>query len=160
MCNAWSIEGYWLSNKKVVTKFWVIPSQSVVMRHNSTRRYQLIGVMSSVLMNLCTHYSWGMLLQDCSELLKWSFGHLWPVYQTLQPSTCAENRDFIKVRHCNQSIMLLLCAPHHLAGVSLRTSSITNSLCCIGTLSSKSDKKVSKGFRPSKVGKLLTVVSI
>jgi hypothetical protein len=56
--------------------------------------------------------------------------------------------------------MLLLCDPYHLAGVDFRASSIANSLCCIGTLSSKSDKKVSKGFRPSKVGKLLTIVLI
>jgi hypothetical protein len=56
--------------------------------------------------------------------------------------------------------MLFLCVPHHLVGVSFRASSITSNLCCIGTLSSKSDKKVSKGFRPSKVGKLLTVVPI
>jgi hypothetical protein len=56
--------------------------------------------------------------------------------------------------------MLFLCVPHHLASVAFKASSIANNRCCIGTLSSKSDKKVSKGFRPSKVGKLLTVVSI
>jgi hypothetical protein len=39
-------------------------------------------------------------------------------------------------------------------------SSITNKNCCVGTLSSNSDKKVSKGFRPSKVAKLLIVVPI
>jgi hypothetical protein len=101
-----------------------------------------------------------MFLQASSQLHTWSFGQLRPVYRTSQPSTCAENHVVIKVRHCTQSVMLLLCVPHHLVGVSFRASSITNSLCCIGTLSSKSDKKVSKGFRPSKVGKLLTVVSI
>jgi hypothetical protein len=56
--------------------------------------------------------------------------------------------------------MLLLCAPHHLAGVALKVSSIASNLYCIGTLSSKYDKKVSKGFRPANVGKLLTVVPI
>jgi hypothetical protein len=56
--------------------------------------------------------------------------------------------------------MLFLCVPHHLDGVALKASSIAKNHCCIGTLSSKSDKKVSKGFRPSKVGKLLTVVPI
>jgi hypothetical protein len=56
--------------------------------------------------------------------------------------------------------MLCLCVPHHLAGVDFKASSIANNLCFIGILSSKSDKKVSKGFRPSKVGKLLTIVPI
>jgi hypothetical protein len=56
--------------------------------------------------------------------------------------------------------MLFLCVPHHLASVSFKASSISNNLYCDDTLSSKYDKKVSKGFRPSKVGKLLTVVSI
>jgi hypothetical protein len=56
--------------------------------------------------------------------------------------------------------MLLFCAPHHIFGVAFKASSIANNLCCLGTLSSKSDKKFSKGFRPSKVGKLLTVVPI
>jgi hypothetical protein len=82
------------------------------------------------------------------------------MYRTLQPSTCAENRAVIRVGHCTHSVMLFLCVPHHLVGVSFKASSISNNLCCVGTLSSKSDKKVSKGFRPSKVGKLLTVVLI
>jgi hypothetical protein len=82
------------------------------------------------------------------------------VYRTSQPSTCAENHVFIKVQHCTQYVILFLCSPHHLAGVALRASSITNSLCFIGRLSSNSDKKVSKGFRPSKVGNLLIVLSI
>jgi hypothetical protein len=82
------------------------------------------------------------------------------VYLSLQPSTCVENCVVIKVRHRIQSVMFSLCVPHHLAGVDFRASSIANNICCIGTLSSKSDKKASKGFRPSKVGKLLTVVSI
>jgi hypothetical protein len=56
--------------------------------------------------------------------------------------------------------MLLLCVPHNLAGVYFRASSIANNIFFIGTLYSKSDKKVSKRFRPSKVGKLLTVVLI
>jgi hypothetical protein len=56
--------------------------------------------------------------------------------------------------------MLFLCVPHHLDGVYFKASSIANKHFCIGTLSSKFDKKVSKGFRQSKVGKLLIVVSI
>jgi hypothetical protein len=56
--------------------------------------------------------------------------------------------------------MLFLCVTHHLVGVAFKASSISNNRFCIGTLSSKSDKKVSKGFRTSKVGKLLIVVSI
>jgi hypothetical protein len=56
--------------------------------------------------------------------------------------------------------MLFLCVPHHLVGVSFKASSISKKFCCIGTLSSKSNKKVSNRFRPSKVGKLLIVVSI
>jgi hypothetical protein len=44
--------------------------------------------------------------------------------------------------------------------VAFKATSITNNICCIDTLSSKSDKKISKGFRPSNVGKLLTVLSI
>jgi hypothetical protein len=102
-----------------------------------------------------------VLKERCSRLPhNFTHGPLGSLYQTSQTSTCVEKHTVIKVRHCTQSLMLLLCAPHHLAGVSLRASSIANSLCCIGTLSSKSDKKVSKGFRPSKVGKLLTVVPI
>jgi hypothetical protein len=66
----------------------------------------------------------------------------------------------MRVRHCTHSVMLFLCIPHHLAGVAFKASSIVNKRCCIGTLYSKSDKKVSNEFRPSKVGKLLTVVSI
>ena len=57
-------------------------------------------------------------------------------------------------------MILLLCIPRHPVGVDFKASSITKNLCCIGTLSSKSDKKVSKGFKPSKVGKLLIVVPI
>jgi hypothetical protein len=56
--------------------------------------------------------------------------------------------------------MLFLCVPHHLAGVSFKASSISNNLYCVGTLASNSNKKDSKGFRPLKVGKLLTVVPI
>jgi hypothetical protein len=56
--------------------------------------------------------------------------------------------------------MLVLCVPHHLAGVSFKASSISKKCFCVGTLSSKSNKKVSNGFRPSKVGKLLIVVPI
>jgi hypothetical protein len=56
--------------------------------------------------------------------------------------------------------MLFLCVPHHLPGVAFKASSIANNLFCVGTLSSKSNKKVSKGFKPSNVGKLLTVVPI
>jgi hypothetical protein len=82
------------------------------------------------------------------------------VYLTSQPTACAENHVVIKVRHCAQSVILLLCVPHHLAGVAFRASSIANNLCCVGTFSSKSDRKASKGFIPSKVGKLLTVVPI
>ena len=55
---------------------------------------------------------------------------------------------------------VFLCVPHHLAGVAFKASSIANKCCCIGTLSSKSDKNVYKGLRPSKVGKFLTVVPI
>jgi hypothetical protein len=82
------------------------------------------------------------------------------VCQTLQPSTRAENRLVIMVRHCTHSVMLFLCVPHHLVGVSFKASSIANNLCCVDTLSLNFDKKVSKGFRPSKVGKLLTIVPI
>jgi hypothetical protein len=66
----------------------------------------------------------------------------------------------MRVRHCTHYVMLFLCVPHHLSGVAFKASSIANNHCCIGTLSSKYDKNVSKGFRPSKEGKLLTVVLI
>jgi hypothetical protein len=56
--------------------------------------------------------------------------------------------------------MLVLCVPHHIVGVDFKASSISNNLCCVGTLSSKSYKKDYKGFRPSKVGRLLIVVLI
>jgi hypothetical protein len=56
--------------------------------------------------------------------------------------------------------MLFLCVPYHIAGVAFKASSITKNICCVGTLALNSDKKVSKGFRPSKVGKLLVVVPI
>jgi hypothetical protein len=113
-----------------------------------------------MLMNLCTHCSRGMSLQDSSQLRTWSFGQLQPVYLTSQLPTCAENRVVIKVRHYVQSVILLLCVPHHLVGVSFRVSSIANNLCCVGTLISKSERKASRRFRPSKVGKLLIVVPI
>jgi hypothetical protein len=74
------------------------------------------------------------------------------VYQTSQPSTFAQNRVVIKARHCIQSVMLFLCVPDHLVGVVFRASSIASNIFCVGTTSSKSEKKVSKGFRPSKVG--------
>jgi hypothetical protein len=57
-------------------------------------------------------------------------------------------------------MIFILYIPHHLAGVVFRASSIVNNLYCVGTLVSKSDRKVSKGFRPSNVGKVLTIVSI
>jgi hypothetical protein len=57
-------------------------------------------------------------------------------------------------------MMFLLCVPHYLVGVAFRASSMANSLCCIGTVVSKSDRKDSKGFKPSNVGKLLNVVPI
>jgi hypothetical protein len=101
-----------------------------------------------------------MPLRASSQLRTWSFGQLRPVYLTSQPSTCAENRTVMRVRHCTHFVMLFLCIPHHLSGVAFKASSIANKHCCIGTLSSKSDKKVSNGFRPSKVSKLLTIVSI
>jgi hypothetical protein len=56
--------------------------------------------------------------------------------------------------------MLLLCVPHHLPGADFKASSIANNICFIGTFASKYDKKISNEFSPSKVGKLLTVVSI
>jgi hypothetical protein len=73
------------------------------------------------------------------------------MYLTSQLTTCVENRVVIKVQHCVQSMMFLLCIPHHLVGVTCRVSSIANNLCCVGTISSKSVKKDSKGFKPSKV---------
>jgi hypothetical protein len=82
------------------------------------------------------------------------------VYLASHPSTCAENRVVIKVQHCTQSVLLLLWVSHHIVGVALRASSIANSPYCVGTLASKYDSKASKGFRPSNVGKLLTVVQI
>jgi hypothetical protein len=88
------------------------------------------------------------------------FGKLRPVYLASQPSTCVENHVVIKVRHCTQSVILLLWVPHHIASVAFRASFISNSLCCVGTIASKYGRKASKGFRPSNVGKLLTVVSI
>jgi hypothetical protein len=56
--------------------------------------------------------------------------------------------------------MFFLCVPHHLDGVSFKASSIAKNLYWVGTLASNYDKKVSKQFRPSKVGKLLTGVLI
>jgi hypothetical protein len=88
----------------------------------------------------------------------WSFGQLQPVYFTSQLPTCANNQAVIKVRHCVQSVIFLLCVPHHLAGVAFKASSIANILCCVGTLVSKFERKASRGFRPSKVGKLFIVV--
>jgi hypothetical protein len=109
-------------------------------------------------MNLCTHFSRGMSLQASSQLHTWSFGKIRPMYLTSQLTACVENRVAIKVQHCVQSVMFLLCVPHHLASVDFRASSISNNLCHVGTISSKSTKKDSKGFRPSKVGKLFMVV--
>jgi hypothetical protein len=82
------------------------------------------------------------------------------VYLASHPSTCAETCVVIKVRHCTQSVILFLWVPHHLVGVAFRASFIANNLCCVGTLASKYNRKSSKGFRPSNVGKLLTVVPI
>jgi hypothetical protein len=90
----------------------------------------------------------------------WSFGKLRLVYITSQLTACAENHTVIKVRHWVQSVILLLCVPRHLASVAFRVSSISNNLCCISKIVSKYDRKSSKGFRPSNVGKLLTVVPI
>jgi hypothetical protein len=82
------------------------------------------------------------------------------MYLTSQRPACVENHVVIKVWHCIQSVIFLLCVPHHLSGVSFRASSIANNLFCDGTIVSKSTKKDSKGFIPSKVGKLLVVVPI
>jgi hypothetical protein len=82
------------------------------------------------------------------------------VYLASQLPTCVENRVVIKVRHSVQSVILLLCVPYHLSGVAFMTSSIANNLCCVGTLVSNSDKKFSKGFSPSNVGRVLTIVPI
>jgi hypothetical protein len=112
------------------------------------------------LTNLCTHCSLGMSLHDSSQLRTWSFGQLRPVYRALQLPSCAENRVVIKVQHCFQSIIFLVCVPHHLLGVDFMASSISNSLCCLGTLVLNSDKKLSREFSPSNVGRLLTIVSI
>jgi hypothetical protein len=101
-----------------------------------------------------------MSLQASSQLHMWSFGKLRPTYLTSQHTSYAENRVVIKVQHWVQYVILLLCVPHHLVGVAFRPSSISNNLCFIGTLVSKSDRKAYKGFRPSNVGKLLTVVLI
>jgi hypothetical protein len=101
-----------------------------------------------------------MVLQDSLQLCTWSFGQLRPVYLASQPSNCAENRAVIRVRHCTHSVMLFFCVPHHLSSVSFKVLSISNKHCCVGTLSSNYDKKFCKGFRPSKVCKLLTVVMI
>jgi hypothetical protein len=75
------------------------------------------------------------------------------MYLTSHLSACAENCVVIKVRHCTQSVILLLCVTHDLDGVDFKGSSIANNICCVDTLVSKSYKKVSKGFRPSKVGR-------
>jgi hypothetical protein len=113
-----------------------------------------------VLTNICTHCSLGMSLQASSQLCTWSFGQLRPMYHASSLPSCAENCVVIKVRHCVQSVILLLCVPHHLIGVDFMASSIANNLCCVGTLVSNSDKKFSKGFSPSNVGRLLTIVPI
>jgi hypothetical protein len=80
------------------------------------------------------------------------------MYLTSQLPTCAENHAVIKIQHCVQSIILLLCIPHHLVGVAFKASSIANNLYYVGTLVSKSERKASRGFIPSKVDKLLIVV--
>jgi hypothetical protein len=82
------------------------------------------------------------------------------VYLTSQLYVCAENHTVINVRHCIHFVILLLCIPHHLAGVDFRASSIARNLCGVGTLDPNSDRKASKGFKPSNVGKLLTIVPI
>jgi hypothetical protein len=120
----------------------------------------LIGVMYNVLMNMCTHCSQGMSLQASSQLRTWSFGKLRPVYLTSQLTVCDENCAVIKVQHCVHSMIFILCVPHHLFGVDFKASSISNNLYCVGTLASKSDRKVSKELRPSNVGKVMVVVSI
>jgi hypothetical protein len=56
--------------------------------------------------------------------------------------------------------MFFLCVPHHLGGVSFKSSSSANNVCFTGTTSSNSNKKVYKQFKPSNVGKLLTSVPI
>jgi hypothetical protein len=111
-------------------------------------------------MNQCTHYSRGMSFQASLQLRTWSFGKLRHVYLTLQIITCTENRTVIKLRHCVQSVMFLLCVPHHLDDVAFMASSIANNLCCVGTLVSNSDNNFSKDFSTSNVGKILTVVPI
>ena len=111
-------------------------------------------------MNLCTHFSLGTLLQDSSQLHTWSLSKLWPVYRTSQPSTWSKNRTVNKVRHCTHSTMFFLCVPHHLVGVAFNASSSANIFYCTGTILSNLARNVSKWFKPSNVGTLLTSVPI
>jgi hypothetical protein len=117
-------------------------------------------VVSSVLMNLCTHCYLGTSLQASSQLCMWSFGHLQPVYLTSKLPTCVESYTVIRVRHFVQFVMFPLCVPHHFSSVDFMASSIANGLYYVGTLVSNFDKKFFKGFIPSNVRRLLIVVPI
>jgi hypothetical protein len=56
--------------------------------------------------------------------------------------------------------MFFLCVPHHLGGVAFKASSSANNLYCTGTIHSNSNRNVSKLFKTSNVGILLTYVPI
>jgi hypothetical protein len=54
--------------------------------------------------------------------------------------------------HCDQSFIPSLCASHHLAGVTFRTTSSANNLCCSGTCNSNSFTNKLISFNPSYLG--------
>jgi hypothetical protein len=82
------------------------------------------------------------------------------VYQTSQPSTWSKKCIVNKVQHCTHSVMFFLCVPHHLAIIPFKASSSANNLYCTSTIPSNSNRNVSKLFKPSNVGRLLTFVPI
>ena len=114
---------------------------------------------SKVCMKWWGHSSGGVIFHSILHFAKCSTGASFPWYFSFLLYSCsAPNLIHSSLLHWYQSVMVSLCAPHHLAGVALSAKSSTNSRWFSNTLSSYCVKNVSKSFSPWKMGGSLIFV--
>ena len=88
-------------------------------------------------------------MEHCS---KCSIGLDNPVYLWVTVVIYSPNLTSSRLLHSSHSVMVLLCVPHHRAGIDFNAKSSADSRCGSITSSSNSVKNVAKLGSPSYVG--------
>ena len=88
-------------------------------------------------------------MEHCS---KCSLGSDNPIYLWVTVVISSPNLTSSRLLHCGHSVMVLLCIPHHRAGVAFNAKSSADSRCGSVTSSSNLVKNATKLGSPSYVG--------